>query len=256
MAVFIKIIEILQIVLITFINIFWLYNFVISLAGLVKVKEPKKKIDKQHRFLIVIPAHNEEQVVGNLVDSINKIDYPKELYHTCVIADNSIDNTEKVAKEHGAEVFVRNDPTKKTKGYALDWFLQQIVNAGRNKDYDAMIIFDADNIVDSNFLNMMNVSLCQGENVVQGYRDIKNPSDSWISGGYAIFYWMMHRFYHLARYNIGLTPLLNGTAFMVRMDLITEKGWKTKTLTEDIEYSLLTVLSGEKLRMAKRSHCI
>ena len=48
----------------------------------------------------------------------------------------------------------------------------------------------------------------------------------------------MHRFYHLARYNIGLSPLLNGTGFMVKFDLIKQNGWDTKTLTEDIEFSL------------------
>lgn len=246
MAVFTKIVQIIQIVLIVITNIFWLYQFVIAIAALIKVKEKPLKIDKKHRFMIVIPAHNEEAVVGNLVDSIMKIDYPKELYDVYVIADNATDNTKSVAEEHGAIVYERNDPTKKTKGFALDWFITKQVPTFK-KGYDAMIIFDADNVVDSEFLIYMNRSLCQGEKVVQGYRDIKNPTDSWISGGYAIFYWMMHRFFHLARYNIGLSPLLNGTAFMVNMELIKEKGWKTKTLTEDIEYSLLSVIQGQKL---------
>ncbi len=246
MAVFTKIVEILQITLIVVTNIFWFYQFVIAIAALVKVKEKPLQVEKNHRFMIVIPAHNEEAVVGNLVDSVLKIDYPKELFDVYVISDNSTDNTTKVAREHGANVYERNDPTKKTKGYALDWFLTQIVPTFE-KDYDAMIVFDADNVVDSEFLYYMNRSLSQGERVVQGYRDIKNPTDSWISGSYAIFYWMMHRFFHLARYNIGLSPLLNGTAFMVSMDLVEEKGWDTITLTEDIEYSLLSVIDGEKL---------
>ena len=92
-------------------------------------------------------------------------------------------------------------------------------------DYDAVCIFDADNIVDKNFIKNMNKKLCQGEDVVQGYRDIKNPTDSWVTAGYAIFYWTMHRFYHLARYNIGLSPLLNGTGFMVRFDILKPNGW-------------------------------
>ena len=75
----------------------------------------------------------------------------------------------------------------------------------------------------------MNIKLCQGEDVVQGYRDIKNPTDSWVSAGYALFYWTMNRFYHLARYNIGLSPLINGTGFMVRFDVIKAEGWNTNT---------------------------
>ena len=60
----------------------------------------------------------------------------------------------------------------------------------------------------------------------------------------------MHRFYHLARYNLGLSPLLNGTGFMVKYDLIKEKGWNTKTLTEDIEFSLINIAEGRKLGWA------
>jgi cellulose synthase/poly-beta-1,6-N-acetylglucosamine synthase-like glycosyltransferase len=93
----------------------------------------------------------------------------------------------------------------------------------------------------------MNKKLCQGEEVVQGYRDIKNPKDSWISSGYAIFYWMMHRFYHLARYNLGLSALLNGTGFMVKFDLVKPNGWQTITLTEDIEFSLMNIIDGRKV---------
>ena len=96
----------------------------------------------------------------------------------------------------------------------------------------------------------MNKKLCQGEDVVQGYRDIKNPTDSWVSSGYAIFYWMMNRFYHLARYNLGLSPLINGTGFMVRFDVIKPNGWQTYTLTEDIEFSLQRIIAGKKLGWA------
>ena len=93
----------------------------------------------------------------------------------------------------------------------------------------------------------MNKKLCQGEEVVQGYRDIKNPTDNWITSGYAIFYWTMNRFYHLARYNVGLSPLINGTGFMVKFDIVKPNGLDTKTLTEDIEFSLKNIIQGRKL---------
>ena len=178
----------------------------------------------------------------------NKIVPNQELYDIYVIADNCTDNTAKVAKEAGAIVYERFDSTKKTKGYALNWFLQQKIE--EDAPYDAFFIFDADNIVDKNFIKNMNKKLCQGEDVVQGYRDIKNPTDSWITAGYAIFYWTLHRFYHLARYNIGLSPLLNGTGFMVRFDVVKPNGWDTQTLTEDIEFSLKRIIAGKRLGWA------
>ena len=227
-------------------TIFWLYQILISLCSLVKIKDKPLKVNKEHRFMAIIPAHNEEAVVGNLVESLKKQNYNKELYDIYVIADNCTDNTAKVAKEAGAIVYERYHATNKTKGHALDWFLQQKID--ENAPYDAFFVFDADNIVHPDFIKNMNKKLCQGEEVVQGYRDIKNPSDNWISAGYALFYWTMHRFYHLARYNIGLSPLLNGTGFMVKFDVIKpEGGLKTVTLTEDIEFSLKRIIKGKRL---------
>jgi len=243
-----KYLYLLQQALIWIITIYWAYQIVVSFCSLIKLKDKKLLIEKEHKFMAVIPAHNEESVIKNLVDSLQEQDYPRELYDIYVIADNCNDNTAKIAKDAGAIVLKRFDEEHKTKGFALNWFLQQKIE--ENADYDAMCVFDADNIVDKNFLKNMNKKLCQGEEVVQGYRDIKNPTDSWVSSGYAIFYWMMHRFYHLARYNLGLSPLLNGTGFMVKFDLLKPEGWQTETLTEDIEYSLINIAEGRKLGWA------
>ncbi|MFG6318806.1 MAG: glycosyltransferase family 2 protein [Clostridia bacterium] len=235
----------LQQAIIWIITIYWLYQMVVSFCSLIKLKDKPLKIDKEHKFMAVIPAHNEEMVVGNLIESLQAQNYPKDKYDIYVIADNCTDDTAKVAKEAGAIVLKRFDENHKTKGFALNWFLKQKIE--ENADYDAFCVFDADNIVDKNFLKNMNKKLCQGEEVVQGYRDIKNPNDSWISAGYAIFYWMMHRFYHLARYNLGLSALLNGTGFMVKFDLVKPNGWQTITLTEDIEFSLMNVIEGRRV---------
>lgn len=239
---------ILQQAMVWLITIYWIYQLVISLCSLIKVKDKPLVEDKEHRFMMIIPAHNEEKVVKDLVDSLQNLDYDKNLYDIYVIADNCTDNTAKIAKEAGAIVYERFDEKHKTKGFALQWFLQQKIE--EDAPYDAFCIFDADNIVDKNFLKAMNKKLNQGEDVVQGYRDIKNPSDSWVSAGYAIFYWTMNRFYHLARYNLGLSPLINGTGFMVKFDVVKPDGWQTKTLTEDIEFSLKRIIAGKKLGWA------
>ena len=239
---------ILQQAIIWIITVFWLYQLLISICSFVKLKDKPLLIDKKHKFMAIIPAHNEETVIGNLVQSLKAQDYPKELFDIYVIADNCTDKTKEIAESVGALVYERNEEFGKTTGHALQWFLSKKIE--EEADYDAFCVFDADNIVDKNFIKNMNKKLCQGEDVVQGYRDIKNPSDSWISSGYAIFYWMMNRFYHLARYNLGLSPLINGTGFMVRFDVIKPNGWKTYTLTEDIEFSLQRIIKGKKLGWA------
>ena len=239
---------ILQQAMVWIITIYWIYQLVISVCSLIKVKEKPLVEDKEHRFMMIIPAHNEEKVVKDLVESLKNLDYNKKLYDIYVIADNCTDNTAQIAKDAGAIVYERFDEKHKTKGYALQWFLQQKIE--EDAPYDAFCIFDADNIVDKNFLKAMNKKLNQGEDVVQGYRDIKNPSDSWVTAGYALFYWTMNRFYHLARYNLGLSPLINGTGFMVKFDVVKPDGWQTKTLTEDIEFSLKRIIAGKKLGWA------
>ena len=237
--------NILKEALVWVITIFWLYQIVISLCSLIKLKDKPLKVNKKHKFMAIIPAHNEETVIGSLVESLKKQTYDRNLYDIYVIADNCTDNTAKIAEESGAIVYKRFDSVNKTKGYALNWFLQQKI--AENADYDAFFVFDADNIVDENFILSMNKKLCEGEDVVQGYRDIKNPTDNWITAGYALFYWTLHRFYHLARYNVGLSPLLNGTGFMVKFDVVKPQGWDTETLTEDIEFSLKRIIAGKKL---------
>lgn len=239
---------VLQQALVWIVTIFWLYQFIVSICSLVKLKDKPLLEEKDNRFMAIIPAHNEETVVANLVDSLKRQNYPKEAYDIYVIADNCTDNTAEVARNAGAIVYERFDEKHKTKGFALNWFLGQKIE--EDAPYDAFCVFDADNIVDENFIKNMNKKLCQGEDVVQGYRDIKNPTDSWVSSGYAIFYWTMNRFYHLARYNLGLSPLINGTGFMVKFDVVKPHGWNTITLTEDIEFSLKRIIEGKKLGWA------
>ena len=239
---------VLQQALVWIVTIFWLYQLIVSICSLVKLKDKPIIEDKQNRFMAIIPAHNEESVVGNLVESLTKQNYPKELLDIYVIADNCTDKTAEIAKKAGAIVYERFDEKNKTKGHALKWFLNKKIE--EDAPYDAFCVFDADNIVHEDFIKNMNKKLCQGEDVVQGYRDIKNPTDSWISAGYAIFYWTMNRFYHLARYNLGLSPLINGTGFMVKFDVVKPTGWDTQTLTEDIEFSLKRIIAGKKLGWA------
>ena len=97
---------------------FWCYQMVVSLCALVKLKDKPYLTNKKHKFMAIIPAHNEEKVVGNLIESLRQQNYPKELYDIYVIADNCTDSTAKVAKEAGAIVYERFDPDHKTKGYA------------------------------------------------------------------------------------------------------------------------------------------
>ena len=137
---------ILQQALAWLVTIFWLYQLIVSICSLVKLKEKPILEDKENRFMAIIPAHNEAAVVANLIESLKNQKYPKNLYDIYVIADNCTDNTAEVARNAGAIVYERFDEKKKTKGFALQWFLAQKIE--EDAPYDAFCIFDADNIAD------------------------------------------------------------------------------------------------------------
>ncbi|WP_125152415.1 glycosyltransferase family 2 protein [Clostridium rectalis] len=226
-----------------------MYYLILSLFGLYK-KDDKlsQKYLPTKKFALLVAAHNEETVISNIIESLQSLDYPKELYEIFVIADNCTDNTAKIARKCGANVFERNVPDKRGKGYALEWMFSNIFNM--EGKYDSIAIFDADNLVSKNFLNEMNAKLCEGYKVVQGYIDSKNPNDSWITQSYSISFWTANRLFQLARANLGLSNQIGGTGFCMDTEILKQLGWGATCLTEDLEFTCKLVLNGHKVGWA------
>ncbi|HHY06847.1 MAG TPA: glycosyltransferase family 2 protein [Clostridia bacterium] len=223
------------------------YFFILGMSGLVQFRVPKV-YNPQKKFAVVIPAHNEELVISSLIDNLMTLDYPKKLYDVFVIADNCNDNTANMARSHGAIVYERTNLEQKGKGYALEWFFAKLYNLPQK--YDAVVIFDADNLVDPYFLKHMNNRLCDGAKIVQGYIDAKNPQDTWVTASFAMAFWVANRMLQLARYNLGLSNYLGGTGMAISLDVLREIGWGATSLTEDLEFSLKALLHGYKTTWA------
>ena len=83
-----------------------------------------KPTNNLHKYAILIAARNEEKVIGNLLDSIKRQDYPSEYLTVFVVADNCDDNTAGIAREKGAVCYERFDPDHRTKGFALQFLLR------------------------------------------------------------------------------------------------------------------------------------
>lgn len=230
------------------------YYLVIMIAGWIPFPERKKEEDKPgrfHRFAIVIPAHNEESVIGSMINSLKKQKYPAEYFDMYVICDNCTDNTELKAKDAGAHVLIRNNLNETGKGYALEWAFSRIF--AMEEQYDAICVFDADNVVSSSYLAEMNNMLSSGHQVIQGYIDSKNPYDTWISLSYSIAFWLSNRIFQQTRYNLGLSCGLCGTGFCIKTDIIREIGWGATCLTEDLEFTMKLVLNDRKVAFCKNA---
>ena len=227
----------------------FLYYMSFSVFGWFKRKNvPAEKFPIINRFAVIVAAHNEELVVGNIIKNLKLLNYPKDMYDILVIADNCDDNTAKVALDNGALVYERFDKVKRGKGFSLEWMFEKIYKMGRK--YDAVCIFDADNLASPNFLMEMNKQLSMGHKVIQGYLDSKNPTDSWIAANNSIAFWIGNRLFQLPRYYMGLSCVLGGTGLVVSTDILKDIGWGATCLTEDLEFTLKLVLKGMRVYWA------
>ena len=224
------------------------YYFILSMFGLYR-KQEDKIIKPEKSFAIVVAAHNEEAVIRPLLENLLQLDYPKKLYDIFVVADNCTDKTALIAGGAGAIVYRRFNTEKRGKGYALEWMFRRLFKLERQ--YDAIAIFDADNLVKENFLYEMNNKLCQGHKIVQCYLDSKNPFDTWVTNTFSIAFWVTNRLLQLARYNTGrLSNVLGGTGMCISMDVLKEFGWGATSLTEDLEFSMKALSHGVKTTWA------
>lgn len=243
------IITIISIILQVFSLSIGLYYLVIGFFGFIPRKDKNKiKSDKINTFALIVSAHNEEMVIANLIESLKRLDYPKDAYDIFVIADNCDDNTAQVAREAGAIVLERVNPEKRGKGYALEWMFDRLYRMERQYDY--ISIFDADNLVSNKFLKAMNRQANRGYKVVQGYVDSKNPYDSWITSSYSLSFWSINRIFQLPRYRLGLCCQLSGTGFIIALDTLKKLGWGATCLTEDMEFTMKLALNNERVAWA------
>lgn len=223
-----------------------IWQLIIAVRGIAPMKQPDQKEERVYRFAVLICARNEEKVIGGVVDSLKAQKYPQGCFSVFVIADNCDDYTADEASRHGAEVYERFNKLEVGKGYALRWAIDKL-NGDHAGEFDAVCVFDADNLATPDFLMHMNAAFCAGADVAQGYRDTKNPHSSWVSNCYAVYWMMLSRFYHRARYNWGLNCMVSGTGFAFKLSALGSEGWNTHTLVEDCEFSIQQACKGHRI---------
>jgi 1,2-diacylglycerol 3-beta-glucosyltransferase len=200
-----------------------------------------------HRFLMLIPAHNEEVLLPQLLASLQAQAYPRTLFEVHVIADNCSDQTAELARGAGAIVHERTHAELRGKGYALTWALEQLLAA--KPACDAIIILDADSVVSPNFLSVMDMRMARGDRAVQAYYAVRNPGSSWSAGLRYASLAVLHYLRPQGRMVLGGSVGLKGNGMLFTPDLLAQHAW-TASLTEDIEFHMALILDGQRVTFA------
>jgi len=224
-------------------SVVFLWSTFLVLVGLIKPAKRHPKSEKKLRFAVLICARNEEKVIRLPIKSALLSKYPADFREVIVLADNCTDATAARAREAGATVWEKRDPSS-GKGDVLEWGVRRACQSGK---YDAVAVFDADNVVSDVWFEAVNDALNDGEPVVTGRRHSSNARVNLISGWYTVYWDMMNELSNRVRTNLGLSGKLTGTGFAFLLTALGPEGWKTRTMVEDVEFTVQTNLRGGRI---------
>lgn len=249
MDIFYKVLEILNYVFIAFVSISLFVQIIFICLTWVKRKHfPKAK--KLHKFAIIIPACNEEEVIYKTVKNIlNKQTYNKEYYDIFVCADNCKDKTAKKAREAGAIVFERfdDDPSHKRASFPIKYLVDKLLNEYPDK-YDAIIKIDADNLLNDEYIEKMNDAFDYGCDVCRSYEASSNLNENIWTKVNGIYYIRDSRIACHVREKLHLDQMLSGAGLMISFKLLKEiGGWDAMGFSDDSEFTCKRLLEKRRL---------
>jgi cellulose synthase/poly-beta-1,6-N-acetylglucosamine synthase-like glycosyltransferase len=202
------------------------------------------------RFLVIVPAHDEEAVIEQTVQGLRGADYPAGRLCVFVVADHCSDATATLARRAGACVLERSRGPR-GKSAAV---LEAIEAASDLGPFDALAVFDADNEVDRGFFRAVARRLSAAESVVQGRVDSKNPGTSWVAASSALGFHAIAAVSQTPRERLGLSCPLMGTGWAARFEIGREALGALTSLTDDLE--LGAYLAGRSVRVAYEDRAV
>lgn len=203
--------------------------------------KPSKR-NSGHDFCFLVPARYEAKVIEGLLISIKKQTIKVNMKDVYVIVESKDDPTVNICKKYNATVVMRKHLELQRKGYALDEAVKFIIN--KNIHYDAYFIFDADNVLDKNYLKNMIPIFDMGYDLASGYRNCKNGNESVIAACSALTFSLVNTVFNDKKNKETKNITFSGTGFYIRGELIEKwKGYPFHSLTEDYELSSYATLN-------------
>ncbi len=216
--------------------------------------EKNKYFDQKsaNRIAIIVPAHDEAEVIQCTLDSMRCLDYPQELFDVVVIADNCSDSTASIVKSNGFQCLERFDNNNRGKGYALEYAFNQLLS----RNYDAFVIVDADSIVSSQFLTAMDRRLQQGQAVIQAFDGLSNPNSSALTYLFYVGNLIENYLFYAAKERLGLPVMLRGNGMCFSRSIMEQYPWSAFSIVEDTEYGLDLIKAGIKIHFATEAQVL
>jgi len=200
------------------------------------------------RFAVLVPAHNEEPVIGATLEALTALDYPPERFRVHVIADHCTDRTVEIARAAGVEVH-DHPAERRGKGPALAWVIRMLLDAPAVEAPDVIVVVDADTVVDKGFLREVERVIIAGADVVQGQYRVRDPDTSPAAGLRAAALAARHHLRPLGRTALGASCGLYGNGMAFSAAVIRGREWSGH-LTEDIELQMELLLAGTRVAYA------
>ena len=184
---------------------------------------------------VLVPVKNEEKVVGRLLDSLVRLDYPKENLEVVVVEDESRDRTLEICKSYAErypwiKVFHRD--ASLGKGDALNFAFHQ--SSG-----EIVATFDADDVPEEQAVKKALRYFNSPETgAVHGFHRTLNLRESIVSR-LAAYENFLYRLSNDGKYALGLFVTFSGSNTFFRRTALEKVGlWDPKSLVEDAELSV------------------
>lgn len=188
------------------------------------------------RVLFLVPAYNEELLIGECVRSLLAQQYPHKRFEVLVVADNCTDRTAVLSREAGARCLERHQPGLPGKPRAIAWALDQVTLG----EYDAVAVVDADTVVDRGFAAALADAAPLRNKAVQGYNGVCNPDESPITRMASVLADAKCNYAYRLKARAGLNlPIRLGGC--IGTNVLLRHGWTAFSIGEDWEiYAQLT----------------
>ncbi len=220
----------------------------LTLGSLLPARRREGKEDSPVRLAVVIPAHNEQEVIGNCLDSVISANPEQCPFDIFVVADNCTDATAEAARAKGVSVIERKDTTRRGKGYALDFAFNYL-----RRGYDAFVILDADSVVSPGFLGHFRSAFSRGAQALQCIYCVANPDASSATRLMDLSQRAFNQVRTRGRHGWGQSVGLLGNGFALSRQTLEKVPYLATSVVEDLEYHLALLRAGIRVELLRES---